>query len=321
MTTPKVSILIPTYNYARYLPEAIESILGQDFRDFELLISDDCSTDNSAEVIARYAAKDNRIRFQIQPVNLGVVQNLDWCLAQARGEYVKFICGDDKLLSPTAIRQMANLMESDPAISLVASASLVIDAHSRVIDARNHSRRGVHDGKKTIVRCLERPPNLIGEPTVVMFRKGHGARGYNTRYRQLLDLEMWFHLLEDGKFGYLDEPLCAFRKHALQQTNVNRTSGQADDEILWLVEEYISKPWLCKMDVQQILFAQIYWFRKSPAARTSAAFGKMKLKLGSGWYAACWLHYKITRPFLNLQSSLKKRLTLLKYKHQPSTPC
>src|SRR3974377_931912 len=97
MTSPKVSVLVPTYNYARYLPEAIESVLEQDFQDFEVLISDDCSTDGSAEVIARYAAKDSRIRFKIHPANLGMVENWNWCLSEARGDYIKFLFGDDRL--------------------------------------------------------------------------------------------------------------------------------------------------------------------------------------------------------------------------------
>src|ERR1017187_7004523 len=96
MTPPKVSVLIPNYNHARYLPAAIESVLQQDFRDFELLISDDCSNDGSAGIIASYAAKDSRIRFQIHPANLGMVRNWNWCLAQARGEYMKFLLADDR---------------------------------------------------------------------------------------------------------------------------------------------------------------------------------------------------------------------------------
>jgi glycosyltransferase involved in cell wall biosynthesis len=307
MTTPKVSILIPTYNYAQYLPEAIESILGQDFLDFELLISDDCSTDNSAEVIARYAASDSRIRFEIHSTNLGMVQNWNWCLSQARGEYIKFIFGDDKLLSPTAIRQMVNLMESNPAISLVASASYVIDPRSRVIEARNYFQHGVWDGKKVIVRCLEHPANLVGEPTLVMFRNREGARGYDPRYSQFVDLEMWFHLLENGKFGYLAAPLCAFRRHAMQQTNMNRKKGLTEKEGLTLLENYFPKPWLCEMATRRMLFAQIYALRKLPAAKTSAALGKMKQELGSGWHTAYWLHHKITKPFLNLKQSIKKR--------------
>ena len=87
MSSPSISILLPTYNYARFLPEAIESVLAQDWTDYELLISDDRSTDGSAAIIAAYAARDPRIRFQLQPVNLGMVANWNWCLSQARGEY------------------------------------------------------------------------------------------------------------------------------------------------------------------------------------------------------------------------------------------
>ena len=99
---PKISVLVPTYNYARYLPQTIESILRQTHSNFELLISDDASTDGSAEIIRHYADRDSRIRFMIHPTNLGMVANWNWCLQQARGDYVKFVFGDDLL---TRVRQ------------------------------------------------------------------------------------------------------------------------------------------------------------------------------------------------------------------------
>jgi glycosyltransferase involved in cell wall biosynthesis len=85
MKSPTVSILIPTYNYARHLPAAIESVLDQDFLDFELLIADDASTDNTEEICREYEAKDSRIRFFCHAENLGMVENWNWCLQQARG--------------------------------------------------------------------------------------------------------------------------------------------------------------------------------------------------------------------------------------------
>src|SRR3954453_9924295 len=93
---PKVSVLIPTYNYARYLSEAIESVLEQEFQDYEVVIVDDCSQDESEEVIRRYAARDGRIRFHFNRPNLGMVANWNYCLSLARGEYVQFLFGDDK---------------------------------------------------------------------------------------------------------------------------------------------------------------------------------------------------------------------------------
>src|SRR3954464_8515957 len=108
---PKISVLLPTYRYGRYLAEAIDSVLTQDFRDFELLISDDHSPDGSAEIIRGYAARDGRIRFQIQPRNLGMVPNWNWCLAEARGDYIKYVFGDDRLCSPAALGRMLALLE------------------------------------------------------------------------------------------------------------------------------------------------------------------------------------------------------------------
>ena len=75
MKPPKVSVCIPSYNCARYLPEAIESVLEQEFRDFELLIIDDASTDGSRAIIEKYAALDYRVDVQSNPVSLGAVPN------------------------------------------------------------------------------------------------------------------------------------------------------------------------------------------------------------------------------------------------------
>jgi hypothetical protein len=112
---------------------------------------------------------------------------------------------------------------------------------------------------------------------------------------------MWFHLLENGKFGYLAEPLCAFRRHAMQQTNLNRKSGLTEMEGLALLENYFQKPWLREMATRRMLFAQIYALRKLPAVSTSATLEEMKRKLGAGWYSIFLIRHKITRPLYKLQ--------------------
>ena len=93
---PKVSVLIPTYNYARYIGEAIESVLNQTFTDFELIIIDDQSKDNTDEVVAKYL-HDPRVSYHKNPVNLGLVGNFNRALELANGEYIKFLLADDKL--------------------------------------------------------------------------------------------------------------------------------------------------------------------------------------------------------------------------------
>src|SRR5450432_750622 len=130
MIPPKVSILIPVYNGRRYLAECLDSILAQDFEGMEILIADDGSTDDSRELIQDYAKKDGRIRWWRNPVNLGLAGNFNGCLRAARGDYIKYVLQDDLLLSPSAIRQMAQALDSDPAVTLVGSASHVIDDQS-----------------------------------------------------------------------------------------------------------------------------------------------------------------------------------------------
>src|SRR5579872_9503 len=196
---PKVSVLIPTYNYARYLPEAIESVLEQDFPDYELLIVDDCSQDESPEVIRRYAAMDNRIRCCINPSNLGMVANWNHCLSQAKGDYIKFLFGDDKLADRQALGKLVRMLDDHPSAVLAISARHIIDDNSRVIELCDHlGAGGLHPGLNVITRCLETNANLVGEPSVVLFRKQAAARGFSGQFRQIPDLEMWLHLLEKG---------------------------------------------------------------------------------------------------------------------------
>ncbi len=182
--TPKVSVVIPTYNYAGYLPEAIESVLSQNYTDFELLIIDDHSEDGTAEVVSGYAGKDKRITFKINPHNLGMVENWNLCLREARGKYIKYLFADDLFCSTDAILRMVEALDAEPKVSMVASARQIIDSEGRPMKIRAHFRdSGCINGKQVINRCLRLQKNLVGEPTAVMFRKSLSGRGFNPKLR------------------------------------------------------------------------------------------------------------------------------------------
>lgn len=239
---PKVSVCIPTYNYARFLPEAIESVTGQSFTDYELLILDDCSQDGTGEVVAEYARREPRIDFRVNPVNLGMVENWNRCLLLARGEYIKFLFGDDAFCSTDALRRMVDVLDRDSSVSLVASARVVVDESSRATGVWSEFPDGfVCEGGDVIRRCLEFQRNLIGEPSAVMFRKAQALRGFDRRYRQIVDEEMWFHLLEQGRFAYIGEPLCTFRQHPAQQTRVNMEGAGDIEDMILLLDEYLAR--------------------------------------------------------------------------------
>jgi glycosyltransferase involved in cell wall biosynthesis len=297
---PKLSVLIPTYKYERYLSEAIESILSQDFHEFELIISDDASGDGSGKIIERYAARDTRVRGFVQPRNLGMVQNWNWCLEQARGEFVKLIFGDDKLASPTALGKMVRTLEVNGSAALVFSARQIIDEHSKVLRVRHdYSRPGVSPGKAVIVECLEQNQNLIGEPSVTLFRRTAGARGFDGRFRQIPDLEFWFHLLEGGDAVCLREPLCAFRVHSQQQTAANRKQVSHAAEQALLLREYYQHPWLREAATPRLLFSQLYALRKDRSPEARELRENFRTRLGLSLFVREWTRFRVLKLIRN----------------------
>lgn len=309
MKTPKVSVLVPVYNGEPFLPECLDSILAQDLEDFEILIADDGSTDGSVAVVKHYAAQDKRIHWWSNDHNLGLARNFNCCLRTAQGEYIKYVLQDDKLLTASALRQMVEPLDRNPGASLVACASLVIDSDSRMLEVRDYFKTGTHDGWQVMVQCLEQASNLIGEPSVVMFRRAQATRGYDEHYQQLLDWEFWFYLLEQGPFEYVAEPLCAFRQHALQQTQVNRRNQIGQDESFNLLESYCEKPTLLPLVTRQMLFSQIYSLRRLCGDRVKARVTSMRAELTLGWYIAYWLKRKTTRPFKKMWRHWNNRIT------------
>ncbi|MDD2308839.1 MAG: glycosyltransferase family 2 protein [Desulfuromonadaceae bacterium] len=244
MSTCKVSVCIPTYNYGNYIAETVESVLNQSFSDFELLIVDDCSNDQTKAIVESYARRDPRIRFITNEVNLGMVENWNLCLLLAKGEYIKFVFGDDLLTSPDAIGRMVSLLDDSSSISLVCSARNLIDESSQTLKIESHFKSGIMAGTDVINNCLACQQNLIGEPSVVMFRKSHAGRGFQTNYQQIVDLEMWFYLLEQGSFAYINEPLCSFRIHDQQQTAKNNESHSHLNDFVYLVSDYLHKDYI-----------------------------------------------------------------------------
>jgi len=304
----KVSVLVPVYNGEPFLTECLESILAQDFADMEILIADDASTDGSVALIQRYATKDQRIRCWQNQNNLGPVGNFNLLLKKAGGKYIKYVLADDKLATPDALNRMTEVLDNDESVSLVASATQIIDSGSQLLRVRNYFRKsGLWDGKRTIVQCLEERGNVIGEPSVVMFRKEQAARGFSHRLRVLADWEMWFHLLEQGSFGYIQEPLCAFRVHPNQDSAFCARTGVLPSEHVVVLEDYFAKPWLRTATSRRALFAQIYNLRKWQGRQDSPLTTDLLKMLRVRWYVLYWLRHKSTRPFTHLIHWLKRQ--------------
>ena len=309
MGAPKVSVLIPTYNYAGYLAEAIESVLSQSYADFELLIIDDHSTDDTKEVVSRYAGKDERILFKVNPHNVGMVENWNLCLGQAKGEYVKYLFGDDLLWSADALRLMVEALDKAPGVSLVASARRIIDSAGKPIAIWTHfpdtSRM---DGGLVINRCLREQKNLVGEPSAVLFRKGSCKEGFNSKFLHIVDMEFWFRLLEKGGFAYINRPLAAFRRHNAQRSKSNGGNPLILRDTERLLKEYVlsaDKKYveLTRFRKSYLLYDynyQIWKLHRQGVLKRSEARGRIAAGYGWGLFLLGYPVYKLLKPINKL---------------------
>jgi glycosyltransferase involved in cell wall biosynthesis len=220
-TTPKISVCLPTYNGARYVEAAIDSVLLQSFADFELIICDDRSSDDTQKIVARFANKDKRIKFNVNADRLGLFENYNECLSRSHGEFIKPFAQDD-LLDQPMLERMIQAFANDKNVALVSCAK-------RWIDANGHETKQIQRfasdtamaGEEVIMAHLIGLSNWIGEPSTVMFPATAIGEKFDTSFYHYGDIEYWFRILEHGSLMYLSEPLCSFRRHAESSTNTN----------------------------------------------------------------------------------------------------
>jgi len=142
--SPLVTVVTLTYNSRRYVSDAISSVLGQDFEDFELLISDDCSTDDTLKMVRAFS--DERVRTTTTNQNLGPAGNYAHAFGRARGKYIAIFNSDDILLSGSLTRKIS-ILEEDSTIGVVHSNALVIDGAGRA-SADTYFRSSVPDHRQ-----------------------------------------------------------------------------------------------------------------------------------------------------------------------------
>ena len=130
MKLPRVSICIPSYNCGAFIGKTIQSVLNQTYQDFEIIVVDDCSTDNSEEVIKSF--KDPRIRFFRNEKNLGMVPNTNKAVRLARGEFVDILHPDD-YYAPKMIETALKAFSENPDVGFTCSSYVVVDEDDKIV--------------------------------------------------------------------------------------------------------------------------------------------------------------------------------------------
>lgn len=237
--TPKVSVLMAVYNGEKYLKESIESILNQTFNDLELIIVDDCSTDETTNILHQYAAQDQRLKFIRNEINIGPYASANQGLKLARGEYIARQDSDDISLL-NRLEKQVHFLDNHPDVVLVSSLIELTDAAGNPI--------------KVIPDVFE--PDLIdwyllfehypGGHSQFMFRRVPFMEmgGYTETYRYGQDYVLCCRLAEVGKLAILPEVLLKLRLHdesisavkraeqavyslTQSQTNIKALTGEA----------------------------------------------------------------------------------------------
>lgn len=209
-----ISVCLPTYNGASFIKEAVASVLEQRSVDLELLVSDDCSTDETFEVVRQAAEQDSRIRFWRNDSNLGLFENYNKCISLAQGELIKPFAQDDRFAHSGVLQTMLDLYRASPAAALVAVGRETDGLYAPTGEVvQEKLRDGLNQGKDVISLCLRSYRNLIGEPSCVMFPSQHRTFSFDAKFESLGDLDLWIRLLQRGNLVYEPSNLILFRQH------------------------------------------------------------------------------------------------------------
>ena len=221
---PRVSVITPTYNRARFIGEAVESVLAQTMPDWELLIVDDGSTDDTREVLAPYLA-DERIHYIYQP-NQGQSVARNTALAEARGEFVGFLDSDD-LWRAHKLEEQLSVFESQPGVHIVHGDESIIDEHGLEISQQNMRR---YSGRITAQLLAD---NSVSITTALVKRECFdGMGGFQASHGVADDYDLWLRFSARYRFYYKPGIVASYRVMADQISSDKRRRFAANEAII-----------------------------------------------------------------------------------------
>ena len=246
---PKVSVIIPNYNHARYLRQRIETVLAQTYRDFEVILLDDCSTDESRSIISEYT-KDSRIRIEFNETNSGsTFKQWNKGIRLARGEYI-WVAESDDYADERLLERLVRILDEEPEVTFAYCRSWRIvrndqrdgyaDWYLAELDARRWTADFLTDGLEACTNTFVHA-NSVPNASAVVFRKSvyEWVGGADESLRVCGDWKLWVLMALQGKIAYLAEPLNYYREHdATVRTRIltGRGAGEHLDMVRWMLE-------------------------------------------------------------------------------------
>lgn len=204
-SSPRVSVVIPAYNAAGTLPEALDSVFRQTFTDYEVVVVDDGSTDSTPELLAGYGDR-LRVFYKVNEGKPAAARNLG--VNRARGEYVAFLDADDRWL-PEKVALQANLLDSRPAVGLVYTATAVVDGKGRELRVS----RCAPETRGRIGGLLSVRNVMVGSSVMARRRAIEEAGGFDESLTSIENWDLWIRIARQWQVDFVDQPLTLYRIH------------------------------------------------------------------------------------------------------------
>lgn len=289
---PMVSVVVPNYNYARYLPERLDSIFSQTYTDFEVILLDDASTDGSAAVMRRYAADPRVAHVVVNPANTGSPFP-QWMkgIGMARGKYV-WIAEADDTADPHLLETLVRHAEARPDTAVCYAGTTLIDSDGREIkrDVNHWGLRGLHearafDGPLYARRNLYWKNYIINASAALLRRDAALAvpRDF-MRMRYCGDWLFWFEMALRGSVVEVYRPLNYFRQHAAKATgsSTKHGGGIAEDIDIIARMESVLRPGSYRRRLRRGLLYRKIRHLHLPADARRTCLALMRTKLDGG---------------------------------------
>jgi glycosyltransferase involved in cell wall biosynthesis len=240
---PLVSILVPSFNGAPWLREALDSLLAQTYRNIEIILLDDASTDDTAAIAAEY---ESRIRFIRQPKNLGIYDNVNVGIAEAKGELIATYHADDIYL-PAIVEEQVAYLQAHPEVGAVFASDIMVDANGREYGRIKLPKevRGDRPLPYPVVlnTLLSYKNNFLVCPTAMVRASVHRDVGVyrQDKYRNTSDLEMWLRIAKHYPIAVLESHLMKYRHfHGNSSQRYHRLRTDVENYFL-IMDEYLER--------------------------------------------------------------------------------
>ncbi|MBA8845680.1 glycosyltransferase involved in cell wall biosynthesis [Ochrobactrum sp. RH1CCR137] len=221
--TPLVSILVPSYNHGKFIAQTLSSLLNQTFRDFEIIIVDDGSTDDSVERILEF--RDPRIHLRQLTSNVGACKAMNLGIKQCRGEYIAVCNSDDIWLTNKLEIQLSDIQRAPNLAAVFSDVEWINDVGEHQATPWNSIFAQPNRSRFKWLYDLITTGNCLCHPSVLIRKKVYDNVGlYNNFYRQLPDYDMWLRVLQRYNIFVSKEKLVRFRLH---DNNTSKPSEEA----------------------------------------------------------------------------------------------